>query len=201
MIRVKINQPNASEMFLKALKENKVIAYPTDTIYGVGTAVTNDKGIDKINEMKKRQQPMSIALANFDIIKNTIIADEHKLLKIQEILKDGSTCIANYKPGSFNNKITQDGKIGFRIPNHHFLKSVLNKANEKKLIFRFGIELEFCLFSDVDLAPIFSDHMVLQQKSEVPIWGKASPGEMITLNSSWKSNLKVKTRGEHYKMK
>ena len=47
MIRVKINQPNASEMFLKALKENKVIAYPTDTIYGVGTAVTNDKGIDK----------------------------------------------------------------------------------------------------------------------------------------------------------
>ena len=126
MIRVKINQPNASEMFLKALKENKVIAYPTDTIYGVGTAVTNDKGIDKINEMKKRQQPMSIALANFDIIKNTIIADEHKLLKIQEILKDGSTCIANYKPGSFNNKITQDGKIGFRIPNHHFLKSVLN---------------------------------------------------------------------------
>tara|TARA_X000000368_G_scaffold239194_1_gene188834 strand:- start:398 stop:961 length:564 start_codon:yes stop_codon:yes gene_type:complete len=126
MIRVKINQPNASEMFLKALKENKVIAYPTDTIYGIGTAVTNDKGIDKINEMKKRQQPMSIALANFDIIKNAIIADEHKLLKIQEILKDGSTCIANYKPGSFNNKITQDGKIGFRIPNHHFLKSVLN---------------------------------------------------------------------------
>ena len=62
MIRVKINQPNDSEIFLKALKENKVIAYPTDTIYGVGTAVTNDKGIDKINEMKKRQQPMSIAL-------------------------------------------------------------------------------------------------------------------------------------------
>ena len=46
---------------------------------------------------------------------------------------------------------------------------------------------------NLDLAPIFSDHMVLQQKSEVPIWGKASPGEMITLNSSWKSNLKVKT--------
>ena len=76
--------------------------------------------------MKKRQQPMSIALANFDIIKNKIIADEHKLLKMQELLKDGSTCIATYKSGSFNNKITQDGKIGFRIPNHHFLQFVLN---------------------------------------------------------------------------
>ena len=126
MIRVKTNQPNASEIFLEALKENKVIAYPTDTIYGVGTAVNNNQGIDKINAMKKRQQPMSIALANFDIIKNRIMLDKHKLLKIQELLKDGSTCIATYKPGSFNNKITQDGKIGFRIPNHHFLKSVLN---------------------------------------------------------------------------
>ena len=81
MIRVKINQTNASEMFLKALKENKVIAYPTDTIYGVGTAVNNDQGIDKINAMKKRQQPMSIALANFDIIKNRIMLNKYKLLK------------------------------------------------------------------------------------------------------------------------
>ena len=42
-----------------------------------------------------------------------------------------------------------------------FLKSVLNQANEKKLIFRFGIELEFCLFSDVDIAPIFSKPQLL----------------------------------------
>ena len=33
-------------------------------------------------------------------------------------------------PGSFNHKITKDGKIGFRIPNHIFLKSVLSSYNK-----------------------------------------------------------------------
>ena len=37
-------------------------------------------------------------------------------------------CIRDrYNPGSLNDKIAKDGKIGFRIPNHDYLKSVLMK--------------------------------------------------------------------------
>ena len=89
--------------------------------------MNNDEGIKRINLMKMREQPMSIALGNFSIIKNHIIANENVMLKIEEILKDGSTCIAPYNPDSLNDRITKDGKIGFRIPNHDFLKSVLNQ--------------------------------------------------------------------------
>jgi sialate O-acetylesterase len=35
--------------------------------------------------------------------------------------------------------------------------------------------------ADVTLAPIFSDHMVLQQQSTTRIWGKAAPGEEIVV--------------------
>ena len=49
------------------------------------------------------------------------------LIKIEDTLKDGSTCIVQYNPGSLNDKIAKDGKIGFRIPNHDYLKSVLTK--------------------------------------------------------------------------
>ena len=49
------------------------------------------------------------------------------MFEIEEILKDGSTCIAPYNPGSLNDKIAKDGKIGFRIPNHDYLKAVLNE--------------------------------------------------------------------------
>jgi sialate O-acetylesterase len=34
---------------------------------------------------------------------------------------------------------------------------------------------------DVSLPPFFSDHAVLQKSDRVPIWGKASPGEAITV--------------------
>ena len=125
MKRIKIDDPNSLEIFVKALRNNQIIAYPTDTIYGLGTDIDNNKGIDRINLIKMRKQPMSIALGSFDIIKNKINADESMLLKIEEILKDGSTCIAPYNPGSLNDKIAKDGKIGFRIPKHNYLKSVL----------------------------------------------------------------------------
>lgn len=44
-----------------------------------------------------------------------------------------------------------------------------------------------CLFApalaraDVTLPPIFSEHMVLEKSAKTPIWGKASPGEAVTV--------------------
>jgi L-threonylcarbamoyladenylate synthase len=130
MKRVKTDDPNSVDIFINALKNNQIIAYPTDTIYGLGTDINNNEGIDRINSIKMRKQPMSIALGSFSVIKNHIIANENEMVEIKEILKDGSTCIVPYIPGSLNDKIAKDGKIGFRIPNHEYLKTVLNEYKQ-----------------------------------------------------------------------
>ena len=90
MKRVKTDDPNSVDIFINALKNNQIIAYPTDTIYGLGTDINNNKGIDRINSIKMRKQPMSIALGSFEVIKNNINAEDETLIKIEEILKDGS---------------------------------------------------------------------------------------------------------------
>ena len=46
--------------------------------------------------------------------------------------------------------------------------------------------------ADVKLPTIFSDNMVLQQNTQVRIWGKAAPGEKVTVAPSW-SRKKQKT--------
>jgi len=46
----------------------------------------------------------------------------------------------------------------------------------------------FSARADVRLPAIFGDHMVLQQKSKLPIWGWASPGEKITVTFKNQSN-------------
>lgn len=38
-----------------------------------------------------------------------------------------------------------------------------------------------CLFADIKLPAIISNHMVLEKTAKVPIWGKADPGEEITV--------------------
>ena len=41
------------------------------------------------------------------------------------------------------------------------------------------------VMAQVKLNPLFTDHMVLQQKAEVPVWGKAAPGAEVTVTPSW----------------
>jgi len=40
-------------------------------------------------------------------------------------------------------------------------------------------------WADVTMPAVFSDNMVLQQKSDVAIWGWAEPGEKVTVKGSW----------------
>lgn len=46
--------------------------------------------------------------------------------------------------------------------------------------------------ADVKLPAVLSDNMVLQQDTRARIWGKAAPGEKITVSVSW-SRKKQKT--------
>lgn len=50
-------------------------------------------------------------------------------------------------------------------------------------------------YGEVKLHPLFSSNMVLQQRTEAPIWGWAKPGEAISVRSTWGANASV-TAGE-----
>ena len=52
-------------------------------------------------------------------------------------------------------------------------------------------------YYEFKVAPVFSDHMVLQQKTDVTIWGSGSPGNDIEVISSWgeKSKNKISEDG------
>ena len=38
---------------------------------------------------------------------------------------------------------------------------------------------------ELSLAPIFSDHMVLQQQTKVAFWGKSKPNQKVIVRGSW----------------
>lgn len=47
----------------------------------------------------------------------------------------------------------------------------------------------------LELPAIFGDNMVMQQRTEAPIWGQAGPGEDIEITSSWGQKATVKAEG------
>jgi len=126
MKRIKIDHPDAIKEAVLALSDNKVIAYPTDTIYGIGTDINNIQGIEKINAIKNRRAPMSIVIHSFEEIAKKLIIPSQLRNKMEKIINNGDTCIVEYKSGAFNEIITKDNKIGFRVPNYPFLIKLLS---------------------------------------------------------------------------
>jgi sialate O-acetylesterase len=50
-------------------------------------------------------------------------------------------------------------------------------------VIAFALAGIFQVQADVKMPAIFGDHMVLQQELKVPVWGKAAPGEKVTVTA------------------
>ena len=50
--------------------------------------------------------------------------------------------------------------------------------------------------AQIQMGPLFSDDMILQRESQVPIWGLASPNEKVTILSSW-NNKTASTKADN----
>lgn len=62
---------NQIKIIVNYFKLGRIIVYPTDTIYGLGTIATNKKSIDKIYRIKKRDKnkPMIVLIKSYCMLK------------------------------------------------------------------------------------------------------------------------------------
>ena len=121
---VNSNVKLAGQLFLN----QKIVIYPTDTLYGFGVDATNTKAIDSLNKIKKRNSPLSIIVSSIEMLKSYAILDENMLHLIKEILPGSFTLLLkNNKNNNLSPKITLNtGKVGIRIPKSSFIVNVVN---------------------------------------------------------------------------
>ena len=68
------------------------------------------------------------------------------------------------------------------LPKFHIRPSKMkNKIEYINIFFLLWIFFSNAQKSDVSLAPLFQDNMVIQQQSNVPIWGWAEPNSEINI--------------------
>lgn len=69
----------------------------------------------------------------------------------------------------------------------------------KKLVLTLLILFSFtsAMFAKIILPAVFSDNMVLQQKSNVAIWGWADPAETVKIVASWNSKDTIKVKADN----
>jgi L-threonylcarbamoyladenylate synthase len=160
--RINIDNSEAIKSAITILNKGGIIAYPTDTLYGLGVDATNDKAIDKVNRLKGRSGPMSVMAANKNIALDWMDITTKQLEFIEPYLGGAQTLIVPVKDNIVSAKIlSEKGTLGMRIPNNDFCNELslkfgkpivstsVNRSGEAPMSDPNKIELE--IGSEIDL--------------------------------------------------
>ncbi len=71
-IKIKLNKitDKQIDLIVAYLKRGKVVAYPTDTVYGLGCLATNRKAITKVHKIKKQElkKPLLVLISDYKML-------------------------------------------------------------------------------------------------------------------------------------
>ncbi|MBN2014214.1 MAG: threonylcarbamoyl-AMP synthase [Candidatus Altiarchaeota archaeon] len=131
VLRIDPKKPDKSSILLAAtaLKEGRILVYPTDTVYGIGCSHHSEK-VMEVFRIKKRplNRPLSIACSDMDMVKEyTHITPKEESFIRENILKPYTFIVE--KKRSIPDIVTSGGDtVGVRIPNHLVVKKVIEIA-------------------------------------------------------------------------
>lgn len=121
---------------VQILVEGGVVAFPTETVYGLAASALNEKGVEKLIQIKQRSnQPFALALKAaeeaFDYVPS-ISALGRRLarrcwpgpvtLVVDDAHPDG---LARQLPPLVQQAVSSGGTLGLRVPAHDFIMDVL----------------------------------------------------------------------------
>ena len=112
---------NTVKQAVNILKGGGIIIYPTDTLYGFGVDATNSKAIEKLNELKNRQSPLSIIISSIKEIEKYGTFSSQNTKMIKTILPGPFTILIDSLKSNLSTLVNPNSDyIGIRIPNHQF---------------------------------------------------------------------------------
>jgi L-threonylcarbamoyladenylate synthase len=106
---------------VEILKNGGVVAYPTDTVYGLGACMTDIRAVDRIFEVKGRPKGMAlpVLLADKAQIEEIVVSFSPAAKLLAAEFFPGALTIILPKSSFVPDVITGGGKtVAFRIPNH-----------------------------------------------------------------------------------
>ena len=126
----KIVKQDELNVIVKAVHEGKLVAFPTETVYGLGIEFNNLQALENLMEAKNRDYSKAITLMvskKEDIEKYAYVNDNAK--KIINAFMPGMITLVFNKKESVNDLMTHGKKtIGIRIPDSSFVLELLEKA-------------------------------------------------------------------------
>jgi L-threonylcarbamoyladenylate synthase len=106
---------------IDTLKEGGIVAFPTDTVYGLGANALNESAILRVYRVKERPRHLALPLLLADVSEITSVAIDVPEIawQLAKQFLPGSLTLVLYKSSSVSSLIAGEGnKIAVRVPAH-----------------------------------------------------------------------------------
>lgn len=123
---IKVNPLNPEEEKIRyaaeVLRAGGLVAFPTETVYGLGVNLWDKKAIDRLYEVKKRpkDKPFSITIADPNKVKDFAFNIPPLAYRLMEKFWPGPLTIILE---------SKDGKVGIRVPRNLIALRLIEKSN------------------------------------------------------------------------
>ena len=128
---MKVLSTSSSEALVQAadvLNNGGIVAYPTDTLYGLGADALNSTAVQRVSQIKGRSGPWSIAVSDHKMLAKYCVINKNHATFVTQNLPGSVTLIL---PGSAEtlapDLLGDDCSIGIRIPDNSISINLVRK--------------------------------------------------------------------------
>ncbi|RLQ86792.1 L-threonylcarbamoyladenylate synthase [Planomicrobium sp. Y74] len=127
-----VNKEETYTQAVDIIRGGGIVAFPTETVYGLGADATNAEAVEKIFEAKGRpaDNPLIVHVDSKEAAINYVDDVSDKALKLMDAFWPGAlTLIMKSKPRIFAQNVTADLEtVGIRVPNHPVALNLLKRV-------------------------------------------------------------------------
>lgn len=114
---------------IKQLKLGELIAFPTETVYGLGADATNESAVKNVFRVKNRplDNPLTINVSGVKMLKMYVSNISTPVLKLLKYFWPGPLTVILNAPNKFLDIITNGNvNVGFRCPSNKIANAIID---------------------------------------------------------------------------
>ncbi len=113
----------------RVLSQGGVVAFPTDTVYGLGADIHNPQAVDRVYEIKGRPKdsPLPVLISDITHITEVVDKPEPLALHLAELSWPGGLTLVLPTKLPLNAQVLQDGFVAVRVPDDPFCLRLIDR--------------------------------------------------------------------------
>lgn len=154
-------QPRLVERVAEVLRKEGIIAYPTDTVYGIGCDIFCKKAIDKIFMLKGKshKSPLSFICPDLKDISNYAYVSNRAYKVMRHLLPGPYTFVLKATPLVPKLMVTKIKTVGIRVPDNRICIAILRELGHP-IVSTSASYGEFDIFTDPEEIDIRLGHQL-----------------------------------------